>query len=185
MMASVIGGNSLSIGSLLEPIHEIAIIKILHKRYPDIGKYQTSCDLPEKPKGEGRWCENCSKCGRMYIYLLAHGINPKTVGFKRDLMRQKYHHIFTIFATGRMKEFGYDQSESGKNEQILAFLLAYKRGIRGPVMRSFIRRYLLFAKKHEKKFRQTFFGIHSTSTIPQDLKPKLVRIFHQELDQLS
>lgn len=185
MMASVIGGNSLSIGSLLEPIHEIAIIKILHNRYPNIAKYQTSCDLPHKPKGNGRWCENCSKCGRMYIYLLAHGIPPKTVGFKHDLLRGKYHSIYTIFSTGRMREFGYDQSEVGKNEQILAFYLAYQRGYRGPVMRSFAHRFLVYARKHEKSLRKNFFGIHSTRTIPQDLKPKLIRIFHQELDALS
>ncbi|OGG11360.1 hypothetical protein A2Z00_04705 [Candidatus Gottesmanbacteria bacterium RBG_13_45_10] len=184
MMASVIGGNSLSIGSLLEPIHEIAIIKILHTRYPDIAKYQTSCDLMEKPKGDGRWCENCSKCGRMYIYLLAHGIDPKVVGFKRDLLRSKYHHIYSIFATSRIREFGYDQSEVGKNEQILAFYLAYKRGYKGPVMHTFVKRYLLYAKKHERELRQNFFGLHSTRTIPHDLKPKVMRIFHQELDAL-
>ena len=183
-MASVIGGNSLSIWSLLEPIHEIAIIKILHHRYPKIAKYQTSCDLPDKPKSDGRWCENCSKCGRMYIYLLAHGIQPKTIGFKRDLLWSKYHHLYTIFSSNRIREFGYDQSEAGKNEQILAFYLAYKRGIRGPVMTTFARRFLVFAKKHDRTFRQTYFGIHSMRTIPADLKPKVIRIFHQELDPL-
>jgi hypothetical protein len=184
MMASVVGGNSLSIGSLLEPIHEIAIIKILHKRYPEIAKYQTSCDLQYKPKGDGRWCENCSKCGRMYIYLLAHGVNPKVVGFKKDLLKNKYHHVYTIFSGNRIREFGYDQSEVGKNEQILAFLMAYKRGVRGPVMTSFARRFLAYAKKKEKSLRQNFFSVHSTRTIPQDMKAKVTRIFHQELDPL-
>lgn len=185
MMASVIGGNSLSIGSLLEPIHELAIIKILHRRYPKIAKYQTSCDLPEKPKGGGRWCENCSKCGRMYIYLLANGINPKVVGFKRDLLRSKYHHIYTILSNARVKESGYDQSEAGKNEQILAFYMAYKRGLRGPVMSSFIHRYLVYAKKNERKLRKNYFGIHSTRTIPLVFRQKVLRIFHQELDRLQ
>jgi len=185
LMASVIGGNSLSIGSLLEPVHEIAIMRILHKRYPRIAKFQTSCDLQEKPKSDGRWCENCSKCGRIYMFLLAHGINPKTVGFKHDLTRQKYHHLYTLFASNRIKEFGYDQSEAGRNEQILAFLMAYKRGVRGPVMTTFTRRYLAFARKHERKLRQIYFSLHSTKTIPQDLKPKIVRIFRQELDRLK
>src|SRR3989344_5942797 len=126
LMASIIGGNSLSIGSLLEPIHEIAIERILHRRFPEIAKYQSSCDLPEKPKNVGRWCENCSKCGRIYIMLLANGIDPKVVGFKHDLLRNKYHHLYSIFADNRIREFGYDQSEAGKNEQTLAFLLAYQ-----------------------------------------------------------
>lgn len=185
LMASLVGGNSLSIGSLLEPIHEIAILRILHKRYSKIGKYQSSCDLPERPATDGRWCENCSKCGRMYIFLLANGINPKRVGFKRDLLRQKYHHLFTIFSHNRMKEFGYDQSEAGKNEQILAFLMAYKLGHKGPVMTSFIRRHLHQARKKEKQLRATYFGIHSTKTIPQSLRPKLLNIYRNELKSVS
>jgi hypothetical protein len=185
MMASVIGGNSLSIGSLLEPIHDLSIIKILHTRYPEIAKYQTSCDFPSRPRGDGRWCENCTKCGRMYIYLLAHGIDPHTVGFHHDLLRTKYHHLYTIFSNNRIKEFGFDQSEVGKNEQILGFLLAYKRGYRGPVMTSFIRRYLVYAKKNEKKFRQIYFGVHSRRTVPTDLRAKVIRIYHQELDALT
>src|SRR3989344_5982315 len=163
LMASLVGGNSLSIGSLLEPLHEIAIMRILHKRYPEIAKYQSSCDLPEKPKSAGRWCEHCSKCARMYIFLLAHGINPKTVGFKHDLLKQKYLGFYSIFSEGRIQDFGYDQSEAGKNEQILAFRMAYKRGFRGPVMRAFSRHYGAFAKKHERKLRQTFFEIGRAS----------------------
>ncbi|OGG23621.1 hypothetical protein A3A79_00185 [Candidatus Gottesmanbacteria bacterium RIFCSPLOWO2_01_FULL_43_11b] len=185
LMASLVGGNSLSIGSLLEPIHEIAIMRILHKRYPEIAKYQSSCDLPEKPKSAGRWCEHCSKCARMYIFLLAHGINPKTVGFKHDLLKQKYLGFYSIFSEGRIQDFGYDQSEAGKNEQILAFRMAYKRGFRGPVMRAFSRHYGAFAKKHERKLRQTFFGIHSTRTIPSDLRPRVLRIYHSILDPLA
>lgn len=184
LMASLVGGNSLSIGSLLEPIHEIAIMRILHKRYPDIAKYQSSCDLPEKPKNAGRWCEHCSKCARMYIFLLAHGINPKTVGFKHDLLKQKYMGYFSIFSEGRIQDFGYDQSEAGKDEQILAFRMAYKRGFRGPVMRAFSRHYGAYAKKHERKLRLTYFGIHSTRTIPPDLRPRLLRIYRSALAPL-
>lgn len=181
LMASLVGGNSLSIGSLLEPIHEIAIMRILHKRYPNIAKYQSSCDLPEKPKSAGRWCERCSKCARMYIFLLAHGISPKTVGFKHDMLKQKYLGYFSIFSEGRIQDFGYDQSTAGKNEQILAFRLAHKRGFRGPVMRAFTRHYGAFAKKHERKLRQIFFGMHSTRTIPTDLRARVLRIYRTSL----
>jgi hypothetical protein len=184
LMASIIGGNSLSIGSLLEPIHEIAIERILHRRYPQIGKYQSSCDLPKKPKSDGRWCENCSKCARMFVYLLANGVDPKQVGFSRNLLAGKYHHLYTLFSGTRIKEFGYDQSEAGKDEQILAFLMAYQLGHKGPVMQSFVRRYLHYAKKNERKLRQNFFGIHSGKTIPSEFKSKVLRIFRNELKDL-
>lgn len=185
LMASIIGGNSLSIGSLLEPIHEIAIERILHRRYPEIAKYQSSCDLPERPKSEGRWCENCSKCGRMYMMLLANGIDPKIVGFKRNLLRQKYHHLYTIFASDKIRAFGYDQSEAGKNEQVLAFLMSHQLGYKGPVMDTFAKKIYPLAKKRERALRQTFFGIHSTKTIPQPLKPKLLSIFRHELKDIA
>lgn len=185
LMASIVGGNSLSIGSLLEPIHEIAIERILHKRYPNIAKYQSSCDLPEKPKSGGRWCENCSKCARMFIFMLANGIDPKSVGFKHFLLRQRDQHLYTLFSDRRMMEFGYDQSEVGRNEQLLAFLMAYKKGVKGTVMRSFVKHFLQKAKKKEKKLRQNFFGIHSSKTIPQFLRPKVLKIYQQELAGLS
>lgn len=184
LMTSIIGGNSLSIGSLLEPLYELAIMKILHKRYPHIAKYQSSCDLEEKPRSSGRWCEDCSKCARIYIFLLALGINPQKVGFRYNLLSQKYTKLYPIFALNSKKAYGYDQSGAGNDEQIFSFLLAYKRGYKGPLMTHFIRKYLKYAKKNEKSFRKKYFGIHSTKTVPQDLKPKLLRIYHQELDPL-
>ena len=185
LMTSIIGGNSLSIGSLLEPINELAIIKILHSRYPDIGKYHSSCDLEYKPKHLGRWCESCSKCGRMYIFLTGLGISPKRGGFKHNMLANKYQSAFSIFSSPGIKAYGYDQSEAGKDEMILAFYLAYKRGIKGPLMRLFVRKYLAYARKNERKLRAKFFGIHSTKTVPKELRPKILRIFHQELDYLS
>src|SRR3989338_8770973 len=185
LMTSIIGGNSLSIGSLLEPIHEIAIERILHKRYPSIAKYQSSCDLPSKPEHIGRWCETCSKCARIYIFMLANGINPKTVGFKRNLLRDKYHPLYTVFNTGKMKDFSYDQSRAGRDEQILAFLMAYRENHKGPVMTSFARRFLKYARKNEKRLRQKYFGIHSTKTIPKELKSRVLNIFRHELKNLQ
>ena len=185
LMTSIVGGNSLSIGTIIEPVHEIAIIKILHKRYPEIGKYQSSCDIPfDKPKEVRRWCENCSKCGRMYMFLLAHGIDPARVGFRHDLLRDKYHHVYALFSENRVKEFGYDQSGAGRDEQILAFLMAYKKGFKGPVMRSFVRKHLAYAKKNERKLREKYFSIYTTKTVPSDIRPRILRIYHQELDSL-
>ncbi|OGG02014.1 hypothetical protein A2W14_07300 [Candidatus Gottesmanbacteria bacterium RBG_16_37_8] len=184
LMTSIIGGNSLSIGSILEPIHEIAIERILHKRYPSIAKYQSSCDLPHKPESQRRWCESCSKCARMYIFMLANGINPNTVGFKRNLLRDKYHCLYTIFNSNKVKDFGYDQSQAGKDEQILAFLMAYRNNHKGPVMKSFARKYLSYARKNEKRLRLKYFGIHSTKTIPQELKTRVVNIYRHELRKM-
>lgn len=184
LFASLVGGNSMSIGTLIEPIHEIAIIKILHRRYPEIGKYQSSCDLETKPKNGSRWCENCSKCARMYIFLLANGVDPKRVGFKGNLLTRAKLHLFSLFSPGRVKEFDYDNSEQAMKEQMLAFLLAYRRGVKGAAMNYFKKRFLKQAKTEEKVLRENFFGIHSTSTVPKTYTKKVLKIFHQELDKL-
>ncbi len=185
LMASIIGGNSLSIGTILEPLHDLAIMKILHTKYPEIAKYQSSCDLEEKPKVNSRWCENCSKCARIFIFLLAHGINPKNVGFRHDLLREKYRHLYTVFASNRIRRYGYDQSEAGNDEQLLAFLMAYQLGFRGPVMDSFVHKYLVQTRKREKSLRHTFFGIHSAKTVPQSIRSRLLHTYRNELKDMS
>ncbi|KKR34375.1 MAG: hypothetical protein UT63_C0002G0020 [Candidatus Gottesmanbacteria bacterium GW2011_GWC2_39_8] len=185
LMTSIIGGNSLSIGSLIEPLHEIAIMKILHHRYPEIGKYQSSCDMDYKPKSNGRWCETCSKCGRMYIFLQGLGISSKKLGFKHNLLSKKYRNLYGILDNRSLKNFGYDQSEAGRDEQIFAFHLAYKRGVKGPLITEFVKKYIKYATKNEKSFRRRFFGIHSNKTVPSPFKAKLLRIYHQELDHLT
>lgn len=185
LMTSIVGGNSLSIGTILEPLHDLAIMKILHKRYPQIAKYQSSCDLEEKPRMNSRWCENCSKCARIYIFLLAHGVNPKTVGFKHNLLKGKYHHLYSIFASDHVRRFGYDQSEVGNDEQLLAFLMAYRRGHRGPVMTSYAHKYLVQTRKREKALRQIYFGLHSAKTVPTAIRPRLLNIYRHELKGMS
>lgn len=186
LMTSIVGGNSLSIGTLLEPLYEIAIMKILHTRYPEIAKYQSSCDLEYKPKsGDNRWCENCSKCARIYIFLLAHGIDPKKLGYQRNMLALKYGSLYSIFSSNRIKEYGYDQSEAGKDEQLFAFHLAYKRSIKGTLMTQFVRKFLKYTTKHERAFRKKYFGIHTTKTIPQPFKAKILRIYRQELSELA
>jgi len=184
LMTSIIGGNSLSIGTLLEPLNELAIMKILHKRYPEIAKYQSSCDLEFKPEGNGRWGENCSKCGRIYIFLLALGVSPKRVGFKHNLMAKKYKKLFSIFDSSKIKAYGFDQSKVGMDEQIFSFYLAYKKGIKGPLMIEFVRKYLGYAEKNRISFRKRFFGIHSNKTVPNPVRSKIMRIFRQELAEV-
>lgn len=181
LLTSLVGGNSLSIGTLIEPLHDLAIIKILHYRYPEIGKFQSSCDHQTKPGM--RWCENCSKCARIYILLLANGVNPKRVGFKTNLLRASKKHLYPTLTPERIQEFGYDNSEAARDEQIYAFYLAYKKGAKGPAIDGFKKRYLKYAKKHEEIFKKTYYGIHSATTVPYSFAKKVLKIFHEELDK--
>lgn len=188
VLASLVGGINLSIGSIIEPLYEIAIIKILHHRYPRLAKYQMSCDPQDKDKNrlkDYRWCENCSKCARIFIFLLANGIEPKKVAFKNWLLKEKYASLYPIFDINSKKSYGYDQSGAGKDEQLLAFHLAAKQGIKGALIDKFKLLYGEDTAKRERALRKKFFGIHSTSTVPVLYRKQLLSIFREELDNLA
>lgn len=184
-LVHMLGIKNLKVGSLIEPIHEIAIIKILHHRYPKIAKYQTSC-FAEKPEAKDHaWCGNCSKCARMYIFFLANNVDPAKIGIPTNMLKLKYKNKFSLFENGNIKDSGYDQSRLGRDEQLLAFLLAYKNGYKGQLIDLFKSLYLKEAKRREGELRKKFFSIHSTNTLPKELKDKVLNIFREELKNLS
>lgn len=183
-LARELGSNTLFI-SLLEPIHEIAIMKILHHRYPEIAKYQMSCFFLEDASANKRWCGQCSKCARMYIFMLALGIDPQTVGFTENMLGLKKSDLFALFDGNNDVKGIYDESGLGKDEQLLAFLMAHQKGIKGPLMKEFTRKNLLEAKTREKELREKFFGIHTTNTLTYEIKTPLLKIFREELSSES
>lgn len=184
-MAKILGLKNIKVSSLIEPLHEIAIIKILHSRYPEIGKYQMSCGEILEKITESRWCGNCSKCARIYIFLLANNIDPKRVGFPHDMLEFKYKNRFALFEDGNGKNYGYDKARLGRDEQLLAFLLAWRNGGRGDLIDLFKSLYLKEAEKREKELRKKYFGIHSTTTIPNEIKDKVLKIYKEELKDLQ
>lgn len=183
-LARELGSNAV-FASIIEPIHEIAVMKILHSRYPKIGKYQLSCFAEEETSATKRWCGMCSKCARIYIFMAALGIDPKRVGFTENMLGRKKRYLYTIFKDNTTKSAGYDQSGLGRDEQLLAFYMAYKRGIKGELIKEFAKESLLEAKSREKELRENFFGIHSIETLPYELKKPLLKIYKEELAELQ
>ncbi len=183
-IAKVMGSNSI-FASLVEPIHELAIMKILHYRYPQIAKYQMSCFADEDQAKTKRWCGVCTKCARIYIFMLALGINPRRVGFTENMLLNKKKKLYTIFSNGDgVKDSAYAESGIGRDEQLLAFLMAYQKGVKGPLMDLFIKKFLKIAKHKEKKLRKIYFGIHTTKTLTYDLTKPLMKIYEEELESL-
>lgn len=166
--------------SLVEPFHEIAIMKILHRRYPEIAKYQSSCFGEEKEAKTKRWCGACTKCGRMYIFMKALGINPRRVGFSEEMLGMEKKHLYSLFGCGKKGSSSYDSSGIGRDEQLLAFYLAYKRGAKGELMGEFAREHLEEAEGRKKELYETFFFAHKTETLTAELKRPILRIFEEE-----
>ena len=86
------------LGSLVEPVYELLVTYILHHRYQSLAQFQISCcgDAPQAKTD--RWCGECFECGRMYIFLLAIGVDPLKLGFKRNLLKSRKKDLFDIFS---------------------------------------------------------------------------------------
>ena len=177
----ILGMKNLEVGSLIEPLNDLAIVKILHHRYPKIAKYQASCSAETPEARFNRWCGNCSKCARLFIFFLANNIDPAKIGIPTNMLELKYKNKYALFEDGNNKDSAYDESRLGRDEQLLAFFLAYKNGKKGELIDLFKSLYLKEAEKREKELREEYFGIHSTKTLPKELKDKLLNIYQEEL----
>lgn len=180
LIAGNVTGMNFQAGSLIGSIHELAIIKILHSRYPEIGKYQMSCFADRPEAKHKRWCASCSKCARNYIFLLANGVKPETVGFSDDMLKDEFSNLYSIFESENGKE-GFDATDLGREEQLLAFLLAYERGINGELIDKFKVQYLEEAKKKKRILMDKYYGVNQTTVLPEEYKSKIVSIFKREL----
>lgn len=168
LIAQTVSGQDIKVASLIGQIHEIAIIKILHRVYPEIGKYQISCFADRPEARNKRWCAACSKCARNYIFLLANGIDPKAVGFEDNMLGAEFRRYYSIFLNGKGGQEGYDATELGRDEQLLAFLLAFQKGARGPLIDLFKKDHLKKVVKKEKSLRSKYFSLHPSGVLPDE-----------------
>lgn len=182
-MTKILTHHQAEVCSLIKPLQDLAIIKILHKRYPQIAKYQMSCFPDNSEHGkQNYWCQHCTKCARTYIYLKANGIDPTTIGFNTDMLQAEFTNLYSLF--GGKKDtiaFGYDASGVGRDEQLYAFYLAWKNGAQGDLMREFQSQFLAEAQAREQEFHANFFGVHESDLIPERLRRALYDICRSEL----
>jgi len=168
--------------SVVEPINELAIIKILHSRYKEIAKYQMSCFPDETEQGKhNAWCEHCSKCARMFVFMKACGLDVRSVGFKSNMFNNEFRNVYSIFGDASGEMLGWDAAGAGKDELLFAFYLAYKNGASGALIEEFKKLYLEDVRKQEDLLYKRFFGIYDSITMAKELRKKLTGIFENEL----
>ncbi|MDP8248077.1 MAG: hypothetical protein P9M00_08060 [Candidatus Tritonobacter lacicola] len=176
-------GGKLGVISLVKPLPSIAEIKVLYGRYPDIARYQMSCTLDDAADGKkNHWCENCPTCTETYLYLKAFGLDPGKFGLKKDLLAKKFESCFPLFDGEDIT--AYEKSRNVRDENLLAFYLAYKRGVEGYCMDIFKRRYLKEARRREKRLRKLFLAPHETPLVPPEYRKALYAIFREELNSI-
>jgi creatinine amidohydrolase/Fe(II)-dependent formamide hydrolase-like protein len=67
--------------SLLRPVSELMVQKILADRYPDLFEQQVSCHAAHTEGGRIRPCGRCEKCRRIVAMLVAVGGDPARCGY--------------------------------------------------------------------------------------------------------
>jgi hypothetical protein len=78
----------------------------------------------------------------------------------------------------------YEKPKAVRDEQLLAFLLAYRRGLKGDLINLFEKKYLNEAKKREGALRKKFLGINSVVTIPFEIRNKIINIYNEEIKKI-
>lgn len=178
-------GQEVRLSSIIEPINEFATIWVLHKRYPEIAKYQYSCFAEEKSQKNKRWCGRCEKCMMMNIFMLAMGVDPRSVGLNEDLFTASKRQYYILF---RGKESKFWVSDKIRDlwwqEQLLAFLMAYRKGAKGVLMEEFKKKFLGQAEKMEKDIRKKVFGMTLPKTVDESIFKSLKGIYEEELKGL-
>ncbi len=180
-LVKIMTNNKAGIMSVIEPLSNIAIIRVLHKRYNNFGKYEISCENLYDTK-EKRWCHDCSTCARLNIFMKANRINTKTVGFKRDMMSKKDEVHYCLFKGKKVSS--YEKSTEARDEQLLAFYMAHRNGEKGYLMDMFKKKFLKEAKSREDELIKNFFSVHEFATVPNNLKNKIFSIYREELNNL-
>ncbi|MBI2668764.1 hypothetical protein HYX14_02895 [Candidatus Woesearchaeota archaeon] len=181
MLQNLTAGSMQAV-SLVQPIHEIAICRILYQRYPYLAKYQMSCHADNEGSVETRWCQQCSKCARIFVFMKALGFDPASVGFTKDMFRKENKKHFPLFDVSKEMR-GFDSCGLSRNEQMFAFFLVAERGVQGELVDLFKKKYYDEARKREAEFRAEFFSVHEPKNIPEHLWEKLKPILEKELEE--
>lgn len=101
--------------SLLRPLSELLIEKILYERFPHLQTEQMSCHAAHIEEGRVHPCGKCEKCRRIVGMLLAFDGNPENCGYTPKQIQQ---------CLKAISEKGVHQESAGAKH--LAFLLKNK-----------------------------------------------------------
>ena len=174
-------GRSVNTGSLIEPLMDMMIQYILAHRYPQLAKYQMSCFTETEAGRNYRWCHNCSICAKMYLMCVGSGIDPEKIGLRENMLERKYKRFFTLFG-GKSITMTYAHTKVGRDEQLFAFYLAAQRGAKGELVEEFKASPLYQeAKSREDELWKTFCTLHTSISVPKELRASVNSIYKEEL----
>ncbi len=171
--------GKVGVTSFIEPLSNIAIIKLLHRRYAAYGRHEISCDCINTTRLKRRWCCACNKCARLALMMRAVGVDPAACGINKSMLDRNSEPLYTLFK-GSQRDC-YEKSGEARDEQLFSFYLAYKNGTRGYLIDKFKKKFLNEARAREKYLHGKFMTIQSRDTLPAEYRRKVLSIYSSEL----
>lgn len=107
--------------SILRPLSELMIQKILVQRYPHLQKHQVSCHAAHKEDGRIRPCGQCEKCRRIQGMLMALDADPANCGYNESQVQKSLENFTSQH---------FNQESSCVHQ--LTFMLAEKKLVKIP-----------------------------------------------------
>ena len=148
--------------SILRPLSELLIEKVLTERYPMLQRLQMSCHAAHVEEDRARPCGKCEKCRRVVGMLMALGADPTRCGYSAQQVED---------CLGRLAVQGVHQ-ERGAYQHVLHLLTE-----RGLVEAK------AHAHPHPEVLALRFDKQHSPhETVPADLRQELYRILLEHAD---
>jgi creatinine amidohydrolase/Fe(II)-dependent formamide hydrolase-like protein/7-cyano-7-deazaguanine synthase in queuosine biosynthesis len=152
--------------SVLRPLGEMLILKILVERYPELQALQTSCHATHEEAGRIRPCGRCEKCRRIVGMLVALGADPGRCGYDGESVR---------ICLEDLVEKGIHQEAPGVKH--LMHGLARRGSIQLPAAKKAL------AREHPEVLKLRFDPERSpVEAIPSALRGPLYRIFLEHAD---
>jgi creatinine amidohydrolase/Fe(II)-dependent formamide hydrolase-like protein/7-cyano-7-deazaguanine synthase in queuosine biosynthesis len=158
-------GWHINIFSILRPLSELLIEKILAARYPALQAHQLSCHAGHKQEDRILPCGRCEKCRRIISMLTALDVDPNRCGYDQGHITECFKHFTELPLSQAKAEY-----------QHLGHLLAGK-GLIGfpPSGKPFKEHPEVMALRYDPR-------ISPLNGIPVDLREPLHRIFMQYAD---
>lgn len=179
-------GVNAKLGSLIDSLSELGVIQVLHTRYPSVAKYQTSCLNEADTAATQRWCGKCEECAKVYVFLIALGIDPQRVDFRNNLLQKTNNTLFPIlFAQGKGTSRWIDKFPYYRDEKLWAFYLIYKRGLKGRAINVFKKRYFSQINQKAAQLSKTYMRVNQSLTTSKELFPQIRTIFQEELKKFK
>jgi hypothetical protein len=180
-LLSTYTNNNNQVVSLIEPIYNLFEIKMLYSRYPELLKYVMSCADERLKRGE-RWCLKCPMCAKAFLYTKALGLEPKRIHLYDNFFEKRHKNLYPLF--NKSPERTHEKPLRMRDEQLLSFYLAYKKGSKGYLVEKFKKEFLDEAKERYEELHKTFFGIHPAPSIPKEIKQDIISIYKEEMNKL-